>query len=187
MLITIAFNAGVGLGAGSGFYMPGGIAAGTYRNYIHFDPRLYVDNFTDLRLVRYNAGRANREVEEIPGVTRNLDHNVLMELVRVTVNPSNNLTDYGTVPGQTNGGLMAATGFNATTPDDRACWRTAWQVRRGLRKRWDWGSAPRLGRDPVSGWRELFVNRYDLEYATSLGRVFSFTMDLATSPEDVPA
>lgn len=185
----------------SGLFNIGGVPSGNYRNYVPVDPRNVFGNNDELRLLRFSMGRSAREVEEIAGVTRNLDHNVTVELVRVVIGAGGQ-TSYGTIGAPTdnlapidpagfssflnsaflNGGQIGST--SSSTPDPSAVWRTSFQIRRGFRKRWDWDSAPRMGRDAATGNRETFVMRVALLHSSILSTLFSYGLDLATSPED---
>jgi len=179
----------------------GSIPAGNFKNYLPIDMRnVFLPN-EEMRLVRFSMGKTSRDFLEIPGLTINLDHNVIIEMVRVTISSSGN-TAYGTISGgptdailpidPTGGGSKFVTYPNngphgntsSSTPDPAALWRTSFQIRRGFKKRWSWQSGLRMGVDPITGFREALVMRVAYFRSSALVSNVQFEMAFATSPSD---
>ena len=177
-----------------------GYAAGNYHNFLPIDMRSAFSVQEEMRLVRISLGTAARQSIESPGITTNLDHNVLAELVRVTISASG-LTTYGTTGTPTervanmepnmldkfcafiNDGFIGT--VTSAVADPNALWRTAFQIRRGVKKRWSWQNGLRMGIDRVSGLREGLVLRMALMKQSGLPTTISYALDFATAAEDV--
>lgn len=180
-------------------------AAGVFRNFLILDTRR-LQTMESLRVVKLSIGRASRDFGEIPGITINLDHNVVVDLVRTTLTPVTDTvanSSYGqidrlpddSVAGSENpASALLSTGFvtylnngligndlNSTTPDAAASWHCGFQVRRGIRKRWNWEQAPRIGRDPVTGFAECLILRVAYFRVANLLTRLSLNMELMAS------